>query len=215
MTATLFRQLDEQGYKFSMITTRISSHEHCLLEEKGVMWLPIQIITYSLNKLKYLLQPKELEVISRYFEVIPVSLHQITNSNWKLTDFACPILCQKKQLWDIPEHCKSFTLCLQSSNKVHDTCISPKSHYLTSGYLFWTPDNLKTLEASSYWQLTVWWVLIIIYFLFNTTSPLPVYAPSQFLNLYRPKKPNVASTLVYWGTFSLYNLLCSNHVLFS
>ena len=95
MTATLFRHLDEQGYKFSMITTGISSHEHCLLEEKGVMWLPIQIITYSLNKLKYLLWPKELEVISRYLNVIPVSLHQITNSNWKLTGFACPILCQK------------------------------------------------------------------------------------------------------------------------
>ena len=55
MTATLFRHLDEQGYKFSMITTGISSHEQCLWEEKGVMWLPIQIITYSLNKLKYLL----------------------------------------------------------------------------------------------------------------------------------------------------------------
>ena len=55
MTATLFRHFDEQGYKFSIITTGISSHEHCLLEEKGVMWLPIQIITYSLNKLKYLL----------------------------------------------------------------------------------------------------------------------------------------------------------------
>ena len=50
MTATLFRHLDEQGDRFSMITTGISSHEHCLLEEKGVMWLPIQIITYSLNK---------------------------------------------------------------------------------------------------------------------------------------------------------------------
>ena len=37
MTATLFRHFDEQGYKFSIITTGISSHEHCLLEEKGVM----------------------------------------------------------------------------------------------------------------------------------------------------------------------------------
>ena len=166
-------------------------------------------------------------MISRYLQVIPVSVHQITNSNWKLTDFAHPILYQKSNFGAvIPEHCESFTLCLQPSNKVHDTCISPKSHYLTSGYLLWTPDNLKTLDnLNCFWfpwsfkLLTVdcnsWWVLIIIYFLFTTTCPLPVYAQLQFLNLYGPKKPNVASTLAYWGTFSLYNLLCSNHVLFS
>ena len=38
MTATIFRRLNEQGYKFSMITTGISSHARCPLEEKGV-WL--------------------------------------------------------------------------------------------------------------------------------------------------------------------------------
>ena len=36
MTATLFRHLNEQDYKFSMITTGISSHVWYLLEEKGV-----------------------------------------------------------------------------------------------------------------------------------------------------------------------------------
>ena len=36
MTATLFRHLNEQGYKFSMITTGISSHVRYLSEEKGV-----------------------------------------------------------------------------------------------------------------------------------------------------------------------------------
>ena len=39
MTATLFRRLDEQRYKFSMITTGISSHVRCPLEEKGVRLL--------------------------------------------------------------------------------------------------------------------------------------------------------------------------------
>ena len=36
MTATLFRRLNEQGYKFSMIKTGISSQVRYLLEEKGV-----------------------------------------------------------------------------------------------------------------------------------------------------------------------------------
>ena len=36
MTATLFRHLNEQGYTLSMITTEISSHVRCPLEEKGV-----------------------------------------------------------------------------------------------------------------------------------------------------------------------------------
>ena len=39
MTATLFRHLNEQVYKFSMITTEISSHIRYLLEEKGVRLL--------------------------------------------------------------------------------------------------------------------------------------------------------------------------------
>ena len=36
MTATLSRHSNEQGYKFCMITTGISSHVRCPLEEKGV-----------------------------------------------------------------------------------------------------------------------------------------------------------------------------------
>ena len=44
---------------------------------------------------------KELEVISRYLELIPLSLRQIADSSRKRTDFACPILSPKKQLWDI------------------------------------------------------------------------------------------------------------------
>ena len=34
-------------------------------------------------RLKYSLKPKEREVISRYFELIPVSLRQIPETNWK------------------------------------------------------------------------------------------------------------------------------------
>ena len=43
MTATLFRYLNEQGYKFSMITTEISSHERYLLEE-GVRLLSSSLL---------------------------------------------------------------------------------------------------------------------------------------------------------------------------
>ena len=163
-------------------------------------------------------------MISRYLEVIPVSLHQMTNSNWKLTDFVCPILCQKKQLWDIPEHCESLLCAFSQVIRYMILAFLPNLTTLLLVICFelliiWKPlitwTVLISLEASSSWQLTVWWVLRIIYFLFNTTCPLPVYAQLQFLNLYRPKKPNVASTLAYWGTFSLYNLSCSNHVPFS
>ena len=44
MTATLFRHLNEQGYKFSMITTGISSHVRYLLEEKGVRLLSLSLL---------------------------------------------------------------------------------------------------------------------------------------------------------------------------
>ena len=44
MTATLFRHLNEQGYKFSMITTGISSHLRYLLEEKGVWLLSLSLL---------------------------------------------------------------------------------------------------------------------------------------------------------------------------
>ena len=37
-------------------------------------------------RLKYSLKPKELEVISRYFELIPVSLSQIPETNGKGTN---------------------------------------------------------------------------------------------------------------------------------
>ena len=43
MIATLFRHLNEQGYKFSMITTGISSHVRYLLEEKGVRLLSLSL----------------------------------------------------------------------------------------------------------------------------------------------------------------------------
>ena len=42
MTATLFRHLNEQGYKFSIITTGISSH--ILLEEKGIRMLSLSLL---------------------------------------------------------------------------------------------------------------------------------------------------------------------------
>ena len=44
MTATPFRHLNEQGYKFSMITTGISSHVRYLLEEKGVRLLSLILL---------------------------------------------------------------------------------------------------------------------------------------------------------------------------
>ena len=44
MTATLFRHLNEQGYKFSMITTGISSHVRYFLEEKGVRLLSLRLL---------------------------------------------------------------------------------------------------------------------------------------------------------------------------
>ena len=44
MTATLFRHLNEQGYKFSIITTGISSHIRYLLEEKGIWMLSLSLL---------------------------------------------------------------------------------------------------------------------------------------------------------------------------
>ena len=47
MTATLFRHLNEQGYKFSMIATGISSHVRCPLEEKAVRLLSFSFFLSS------------------------------------------------------------------------------------------------------------------------------------------------------------------------
>ena len=41
MTAPLFRHLNEHGYKFSMITTRTSSHVILLLEEILKIWFKL------------------------------------------------------------------------------------------------------------------------------------------------------------------------------
>ena len=38
------KKLNEQGYKFSMITTEISSHVRYLLEEKGVRLVPLSLL---------------------------------------------------------------------------------------------------------------------------------------------------------------------------
>ena len=62
------------------------------------------IITYSSNELKYLLLPKELQVISRYLEVITVSLRAL-----------------REQLWHILERRESFTCHLWPSNKTRHT----------------------------------------------------------------------------------------------
>ena len=44
MTTTLVRHLNEQGYNyFSIITTRISSHVCCPLQEKGVLLLSLSV----------------------------------------------------------------------------------------------------------------------------------------------------------------------------
>ena len=53
MTATLFRHLNEQGYKFSMITTGISSHVRYLLEEKGVRLLSLSYFVERRPLLKH------------------------------------------------------------------------------------------------------------------------------------------------------------------
>ena len=45
-----------------------------------------------------------------YLKLIWLSLGQKAEWNQKPTDFACPILSQEKQLWDIPEHRESLTL---------------------------------------------------------------------------------------------------------
>ena len=45
MIATLFRHLNEQGYKFSMITTGISSHVRYLLEDTGVRLLSLSLLS--------------------------------------------------------------------------------------------------------------------------------------------------------------------------
>ena len=45
LTATLFRHLNERGYKFSMITTGISSHVRYLWEEKGVRLLSVSLLS--------------------------------------------------------------------------------------------------------------------------------------------------------------------------
>ena len=45
MTAPLLRHLNENGYEFSMITTRTSSHVILLLEEKGVRLLSLSLLS--------------------------------------------------------------------------------------------------------------------------------------------------------------------------
>ena len=52
MTATLFRHLNEQGYTFSIITTGISSHVRCPLEEKGVRLLSFSFLSSEDHYLK-------------------------------------------------------------------------------------------------------------------------------------------------------------------
>ena len=63
------------------------------------------------NNYFYLKKIKELKAISRYLKQILLSFRQITDSDRKLMDLACSILSPKKQLWDIPERCESFTWC--------------------------------------------------------------------------------------------------------
>ena len=53
MTATLFRHLNEQGYKFSMITTGISSHVRYLLEEEGARLLSLSYFVERRPLLKH------------------------------------------------------------------------------------------------------------------------------------------------------------------
>ena len=48
-------------------------------------------------------------MISRYLDLIRLSLRQIAEYNRKPTDFACPILSKKSQLCYTPERRESFT----------------------------------------------------------------------------------------------------------
>ena len=59
------------------------------------------MILSSSNKLKIL-------VTSKYLELILLLFRQIVEENRKPTDFACPVLFTKKQLWDIPERREPF-----------------------------------------------------------------------------------------------------------
>ena len=87
MTATLFRHLNEQGYKFSIITTGISSHIRYLLEEKGIRMLSLSLLL-SEDSIKSLamqwsfffyLSSKQNRKFKHLFQTKPMGENTITN----------------------------------------------------------------------------------------------------------------------------------------
>ena len=82
-------------------------------------------------------------MISRYPEVIRPSLRHIADPDRRPSDFACPILSQKKQLWDIPGRRECFTSrsAEVSRSKIPHfyltSCVAQKHLCLSS--LVWPP----------------------------------------------------------------------------
>ena len=89
-------------------------------------------------------------MISRYPKVIRPSLRQIADPDRRPSDFACPTLSQKKQLWDIPGRRGCFTSRSTevSRSKIPHlyltSCVAQKRLCLSS--LVWPPwRHVKTL----------------------------------------------------------------------
>ena len=87
MTATLFRHLNEQGCKFSIIKTGISSHIRYLLEEKGIRMLSLSLLL-SKDSIKSLatqwsfffyLSSKRNRKFKHLFQTKPMGENTITN----------------------------------------------------------------------------------------------------------------------------------------
>ena len=100
MIAALFKHLkNEQGYKFSLITTGISNHIRYLLEEKGVRrWSVFFYLSSKRNqKLKHLVQTKPMgeNSITNIMKV-SVAGSSLKESEKKVYDLLCKT---SEQLW--------------------------------------------------------------------------------------------------------------------
>ena len=83
MTATLLKHLNEQGYKFSMITTGISSHVRYLLEEKGVRLLYLSLLWREDLSMRwsvfFYLSSKRNRKLKHLVQTNPMGKNTITN----------------------------------------------------------------------------------------------------------------------------------------
>ena len=113
MTATLFKHLNEQGYKFSMITTGISSHVRSLLEEKGVRLLSLSLLwseDFSMRwSVFFYLSSKRKRKFKHLVKNKPMGENTVTNimkvsvggtSLKESEKTVCELLCKtSEQLW--------------------------------------------------------------------------------------------------------------------